>query len=141
PPPGHPQMGPEDHSAPEPQNEILADGFHGLQSSPVEPFGHALGLRTRMRRLDGELLADEHLQPPGRAVEGIALRHASERSAHGRSGTLSGLQDDSTVAARLNIAALARRTGVPADTIRKWEQRYGVLQPERTTGGQQRYSE
>jgi methanogenic corrinoid protein MtbC1 len=45
------------------------------------------------------------------------------------------------VAARLNIAALARRTGVPADTIRKWEQRYGVLQPERTTGGQRRYSE
>ena len=41
----------------------------------------------------------------------------------------------------LNIAALARRTGVPADTIRKWEQRYGVLRPERTTGGQRRYSE
>jgi methanogenic corrinoid protein MtbC1 len=41
----------------------------------------------------------------------------------------------------LNIAALARRTGVPADTIRKWEQRYGVLHPTRTTGGQRRYSE
>jgi len=41
----------------------------------------------------------------------------------------------------LNIAALSRRTGVPADTIRKWEQRYGVLRPERTTGGQRRYSE
>jgi DNA-binding transcriptional MerR regulator len=41
----------------------------------------------------------------------------------------------------LNIAALTRRTGVPADTIRKWEQRYGVLQPARTPGGQRRYSE
>ena len=41
----------------------------------------------------------------------------------------------------LNIAAVARRTGVPSDTIRKWEQRYGVLRPERTTGGQRRYSE
>lgn len=41
----------------------------------------------------------------------------------------------------LNIAALTQRTGVPADTIRKWEQRYGVLQPERTPGGQRRYSE
>jgi methanogenic corrinoid protein MtbC1 len=41
----------------------------------------------------------------------------------------------------LNIAALTRRTGVPADTIRKWEQRYGVLRPERTPGGQRRYSE
>lgn len=41
----------------------------------------------------------------------------------------------------LNIAALTKRTGVPADTIRKWEQRYGVLKPERTAGGQRRYSE
>jgi methanogenic corrinoid protein MtbC1 len=41
----------------------------------------------------------------------------------------------------LNIAALTKRTGVPADTIRKWEQRYGVLKPQRTAGGQRRYSE
>jgi MerR family transcriptional regulator, light-induced transcriptional regulator len=41
----------------------------------------------------------------------------------------------------LNIAALTRRTGVPADTIRKWEQRYGVLSPARTSGGQRRYTE
>jgi methanogenic corrinoid protein MtbC1 len=41
----------------------------------------------------------------------------------------------------LNIAALSRRTGVAADTLRKWEQRYRVLHPARTTGGQRRYSE
>ena len=41
----------------------------------------------------------------------------------------------------LNIAALTRRTGVAADTLRKWEQRYGVLQPMRTAGGQRRYTE
>jgi DNA-binding transcriptional MerR regulator len=41
----------------------------------------------------------------------------------------------------LNIAALTRRTGVPPDTIRKWEQRYGVLTPARTAGGQRRYTE
>jgi MerR family transcriptional regulator, light-induced transcriptional regulator len=45
------------------------------------------------------------------------------------------------VAAALNIAALSRRTGVAPDTLRKWEQRYGVLQPSRTTGGQRRYDE
>src|SRR3982750_1617142 len=45
------------------------------------------------------------------------------------------------MAPTLNIAALAKRTGVPADTIRKWEQRYGVLRPARTVGGQRRYSE
>jgi MerR family transcriptional regulator, light-induced transcriptional regulator len=44
-------------------------------------------------------------------------------------------------AALLNIAALSRRTGVAPDTLRKWEQRYGVLRPIRTPGGQRRYSE
>ena len=41
----------------------------------------------------------------------------------------------------LNIAALARRTGVQPDTLRKWEQRYGVLRPRRTPGGQRRYDD
>jgi methanogenic corrinoid protein MtbC1 len=41
----------------------------------------------------------------------------------------------------LNIAALSRRTGVAPDTLRKWEQRYGVLRPTRTAGGQRRYTE
>ena len=41
----------------------------------------------------------------------------------------------------LNIAALSRRTGVAPDTLRKWEQRYGVLRPGRTPGGQRRYDE
>ena len=41
----------------------------------------------------------------------------------------------------LNIAALAKRTGVAPDTLRKWEQRYGVLRPGRTSGGQRRYDE
>src|SRR6266480_1412780 len=45
------------------------------------------------------------------------------------------------MAAGLNIAALAQRTGVAPDTLRKWEQRYQILQPTRTTGGQRRYSE
>ena len=41
----------------------------------------------------------------------------------------------------LNIAAVARRTGIGADTLRKWERRYGVLRPSRTSGGQRRYDE
>jgi DNA-binding transcriptional MerR regulator len=41
----------------------------------------------------------------------------------------------------LNIAAVAQRTGVAADTLRKWERRYGVLRPMRTAGGQRRYDE
>jgi MerR family transcriptional regulator, light-induced transcriptional regulator len=45
------------------------------------------------------------------------------------------------MSAGLNIAALAQRTGVPPDTLRKWEQRYRILQPDRTAGGQRRYSQ
>ncbi len=37
------------------------------------------------------------------------------------------------------IGALARRTGVPVDTLRAWERRYGVLHPMRTHGRQRRY--
>jgi methanogenic corrinoid protein MtbC1 len=46
-----------------------------------------------------------------------------------------------TLASGLNIAALSKRTGVAPDTLRKWEQRYGILRPTRTDGGQRRYSE
>jgi methanogenic corrinoid protein MtbC1 len=45
------------------------------------------------------------------------------------------------MAAALNIAALSQRTGVAPDTLRKWEQRYQILRPTRTAGGQRRYSE
>ena len=36
--------------------------------------------------------------------------------------------------AGLNIAALAQRTGVAPDTLRKWEQRYQILQPDANGG-------
>lgn len=41
----------------------------------------------------------------------------------------------------LNIAAVAHKTGIGADTLRKWERRYGVLRPNRTQGGQRRYDD
>ncbi len=41
----------------------------------------------------------------------------------------------------MNIQAVAQLTGVPAATLRKWEQRYGVLGPQRTAGAHRRYSE
>jgi methanogenic corrinoid protein MtbC1 len=40
-----------------------------------------------------------------------------------------------------NTKAVARETGVPADTFRAWERRYGVPQPQRTAGGHRLYSE
>lgn len=40
-----------------------------------------------------------------------------------------------------NTKAVARETGVPADTFRAWERRYGIPRPERTAGGHRLYSE
>lgn len=40
---------------------------------------------------------------------------------------------------KLNIGALARATGVPANTLRTWERRYGFPVASRTEGGQRLY--
>jgi methanogenic corrinoid protein MtbC1 len=40
-----------------------------------------------------------------------------------------------------NTKAVAQETGVPSDTFRAWERRYGIIQPHRTSGGHRLYSE
>ncbi len=41
----------------------------------------------------------------------------------------------------LSIGELARRTGVPAATLRSWEDRYGFPRPQRLGGGHRRYAD
>jgi DNA-binding transcriptional MerR regulator len=41
----------------------------------------------------------------------------------------------------LRIGELSRRLGVPAETLRAWERRYGVLRPARTAAGYRLYGE
>lgn len=43
--------------------------------------------------------------------------------------------------AALRIGEVARRTGVAVATLRAWERRYGLLEPERTEGGHRLYRE
>jgi MerR family transcriptional regulator, light-induced transcriptional regulator len=45
------------------------------------------------------------------------------------------------MAGLLRIGELSRRTGVAPEVLRAWESRYGVLRPERTSGGFRLYSE
>lgn len=40
-----------------------------------------------------------------------------------------------------NIKAVSRQTGVPADTLRRWESRYGIIIPQRTDSGYRLYSQ
>lgn len=42
--------------------------------------------------------------------------------------------------AALRIGELARRTGVSSELLRAWERRYGLLRPERSSGGYRLYS-
>jgi MerR family transcriptional regulator, light-induced transcriptional regulator len=48
------------------------------------------------------------------------------------------MADDRSV---LRIGEVARRTGVAVPTLRAWERRYGLLEPDRTEGGHRLYSE
>jgi methanogenic corrinoid protein MtbC1 len=42
---------------------------------------------------------------------------------------------------RFNLNVVVRETGIKADTLRAWEQRYGLPQPERSAGGHRLYSQ
>ena len=72
-------------------------------------------------------------------MEGVTLGHPGQSS--GLRTYVMLWAGRNQLAAALNISALARRTGVTADTLRKWEQRYGIIRPMRTRGGQRRYTE
>ncbi len=41
---------------------------------------------------------------------------------------------------RFPMRVVTRQTGLPADTIRTWERRYGAVEPDRTEGQTRRYS-
>lgn len=44
-------------------------------------------------------------------------------------------------ASTLNMKVVVKETGLKPDTLRAWERRYGLPQPERTTGGHRLYSQ
>jgi methylmalonyl-CoA mutase cobalamin-binding subunit len=51
------------------------------------------------------------------------------------------MSEDLKVPQMFTIGALSRATGVPPDTLRTWERRYGFPKPERTGTGHRRYSQ
>lgn len=52
-----------------------------------------------------------------------------------------GPSPSSTESSLVRIGELARRTGIPASTLRAWERRYGVITPERGDSGYRLYDE
>jgi MerR family transcriptional regulator, light-induced transcriptional regulator len=128
--PGHPQVTTQHKPTLEAEEEVLPDSFHRLEPASVELLDDPFRRGPRVRRLHFDTLAGEHLEPGRSSVKRVAFGHAPMMQCGA-----------CVVTPGLNIAALAQRTGVAPDTLRKWEQRYGILQPERTSGGQRRYSE
>lgn len=51
------------------------------------------------------------------------------------------MNSDSHSNSSYRIGAVSRLTGVPADTLRVWERRYTVVEPQRTEGGSRLYSQ
>lgn len=50
------------------------------------------------------------------------------------------MDEEAELGLTLSIGAVSRATGVPANTLRTWERRYGFPKPLRTDGGQRAYS-
>ena len=71
----HAHVIPEHEVALELEEQVLADGAHGFEPPAVEPRRQLLHGGARVRRLDLELVADEHLQAARCAVDGVAFRH------------------------------------------------------------------
>jgi len=128
----HSQVAAKHEPAVEVEQEVLADRLDRFERPAVQALCEPFRRGPRMRRLDLDLLSRQNLQPPCRTVQRIAFGHSRSVVGHDPARSMS---------AGLNIAALAQRTGIPPDTLRKWEQRYRILQPDRTAGGQRRYSE
>ena len=74
----HAQVAAEHEAVLEAQEQVLADCFDLEQAPAVEALGDACHPGARVRRLDRELLPDQDIETPSRAVEGIAFGHTVE---------------------------------------------------------------
>ena len=72
----HAQVAAQDEPALEAEEEVLADCLDVLEPKAVEARRELLHGRARMRRLDLELLSNEHLQATSGAMKGVPFGHA-----------------------------------------------------------------
>jgi DNA-binding transcriptional MerR regulator len=69
--------------------------------------------------------------PAGGIVRSATSATAAEAQRAGQTAAINGVY---------SIGAVSSMLGVPAGTLRTWEERYGVVSPERTLGGHRLYS-
>lgn len=81
------------------------------------------------------------LPAPGR-VRGRRTRAAATfvaESVHGAGAANPSREAEGTLGVRLSIGALSKATGIPVETLRTWEARYGFPVPERKPSGHRLY--
>jgi len=76
-------VAPHDEPALEAQQQVLADRLDALEGVTVDLLRHTGRLSTRVRRLDLELLPDQHLEPLSGASERVAFGHDSSLNSGG----------------------------------------------------------
>ena len=76
----HSQMAPEHDAALEPQEQMLADRLHPLEHAAVDDATYPRRGTLRMRAFRLDPLADERLQPRGRAMQRVSLRHQASNA-------------------------------------------------------------
>ena len=66
-----------DDAAREPEAQVLADRLDRFERASVDRLGDARRAAARVRRLGGDALTDERLEPTRRTVQRVALGHVS----------------------------------------------------------------
>ena len=139
--PRHAQVAAQHDAALEAQQQVLADrldatraaGRRARSATPLSAAARGCGDSACTRS------PDERLEPAGRAVQRVALGHAASVAPCTRLPACFRQPVSARRAEHRGRRSPHRRRR--ADTLRKWEQRYGVLRPTRTAGGQRRYAE
>jgi hypothetical protein len=68
-------VGAKHDSAVEAEDQVLAVRLNSLEHVAVDPLGNACGASSRMERLGGDPLADEHLEALRGTVDRVPFGH------------------------------------------------------------------
>ncbi len=72
---GRAQVRAQQHATLEAEDQVLAERLHRLEHAAVDSLGDPPGPGTRVWRLGGDSLADQHLEAFGRAVDRVPFGH------------------------------------------------------------------
>lgn len=122
------------------------NGFHEEAEASLQA-GNGLGSGGTLLPMAAKGANDDEMS--GGDARRLAVAEANMAKIDGRNGNGGGNGASTEMGKRSGLAAArsysirvaSRLTGIPADTLRMWERRYGFPRPERTGGGSRTYSD